>query len=268
VRSAAQIREHYEIECELADRLRNAPSVEERRRLYGVVYEERSRRIAHHPLVERAGDEETRVRAADPQVRLLRSFASPSMRFAEIGAGDGAVAHGVAPFVRDATAVDVTDVLAITDDPSIGFSFIVFDGFDLPLREIDLAYSNDVAEHLHPDDFLDHARTVLRALKPRGHYVCVTPNRLSGPHDISRHFDEVPRGFHLREYTSSELGAALKAAGFSDVKIVGSFHGRRVSPLLPLAVIRPFERLVERLPSGLRVRLAPGLSLVKVVAIK
>jgi len=268
VQSPEQIREHYAIERELADRLRTAPSKEARRRLYGVVYEERSRRIAHHPLVERAADPAARAAAAAPQVGLIRSFVSPGSAFAEVGAGDGAVAHGVAPHVASSTAIDVTDVLALPDDDARGFAFRVFDGFDLGLADLDVVYSNDVAEHLHPDDFLDHARAILRALKPGGRYLCVTPNRLSGPHDISRHFDDVPRGFHLREYTASELGAALKAAGFADVKVVAAVGGRRLSPLLGLWVVVPFERAVGRLPARLRRRAALGLAALKVVGVK
>ena len=34
-----------------------------------------------------------------------------------------------------------------------------------------------------------------RALKPGAVYVCITPNRLSGPHDISLYFDSVATGF-------------------------------------------------------------------------
>jgi SAM-dependent methyltransferase len=201
-------------------------------------------------------------------VRLILPFVDGSSAFAEVGAGDGAVAYGVAPHVRSATAIDVTDALALPDDAARGFAFHVFDGFDLGLTGLDVVYSNDVAEHLHPDDFLDHARAILRALKPGGRYLCVTPNRLSGPHDISKHFDAEPRGFHLREYTASELGAALKAAGFADVRIVAAAGGRRLSPLLPLWAIAPFERAVGLLPARLRRRAALGLAVMKVVGVK
>jgi SAM-dependent methyltransferase len=268
VQSPEQIREHYAIERELADRLRSAPSKEARRQLYAVVYEERSRRIAHHPLVERAADPAARAVAAAPQVRLILPFVCADSTFAEVGAGDGAVARGVAPHVRSATAIDVTDALALPDDEAVGFVFRVFDGFDLGLTDLDVVYSNDVAEHLHPDDFLDHARAILCALKPGGRYLCVTPNRLSGPHDISKHFSDVPRGFHLREYTALELGAALRAAGFADVKVIAAVGGRRFSPPLPLATIAPFERVIRLLPARLRRRAALGLAVMKVIGVK
>ena len=265
-RTVAQLREHFEIERELALRLRSATSKDERRRLYGEVYTERTRRIPHHPLVAQAADERDRARAVAPQVALLRPFASAAQVFAEIGAGDGAVARALAPHVRRSIALDVSDALALPDDPSVGFEFRVFDGFDLGLgNEVDLAYSNDVVEHLHADDLLDHLRAVHRALVPGGRYVCVSPNRLSGPHDISRHFSSTPLGFHLREYTSGELAAALRAAGFRGVSVLLSFRGRRLSPLLPAGLLRPVEALLEALPVALRRRGARPLAAVKVV---
>ena len=60
-------------------------------------------------------------------------------------------------------------------------------------------------EHLHPDDALEQLQNIYSALVPGGIYLCITPNRLSGPQDVSRDFDMVATGFHLKEYTISEL---------------------------------------------------------------
>ena len=46
-----------------------------------------------------------------PQVRLLKPFLDRDRLFVEVGAGDGAVARAVAPYVKRAIALDVTDVL-------------------------------------------------------------------------------------------------------------------------------------------------------------
>ncbi len=47
-RPPAMLRQHYEVEKELADRLRHATR-EERRILYGTVYDELYQRVPHHP---------------------------------------------------------------------------------------------------------------------------------------------------------------------------------------------------------------------------
>jgi SAM-dependent methyltransferase len=264
------LRQHFEIERKLADKLRDAPSKDERRRLYGEVYRQRSELIPSHPLVQQAADEEFRSQYVEPQVKLLRSFVEAQTRFCEVGAGDGAVAKALAPHVASSVALDVTDALALPDDETVGFEFRVFDGFDLglPPGSIDVVYSNDVVEHLHPDDMLDHAREVHGVLRPGGMYVCITPNRLSGPHDVSRHFAETPQGFHLREYSATELAAGLRRAGFSRVKVFLAFHGRRLTPLLPAALARPLEAAIEAMPRRLGHRLARALAGLKVAAVK
>ena len=264
--TAHELREHYEIERELADRLRSA-SKEERRRLYGVVYEERSRRIPHHPLVRAAADAEARARGVAPQVRLIRRFVRPADAFLELGAGDAAVAIGVAPFVARATAVDVTDALVPGEGRPHNFDFLVFDGFDLPVADgsVDFAYSNDVVEHLHPEDVQDHLRAVHRVLRPGGRYLCITPNRRSGPHDVSRHFATTPQGFHLREYTAGELADALRAAGFRSAETVTSVSGYAVARVPGLSITRVVERGIESLPRRFRRPAARGLAAVKVV---
>jgi hypothetical protein len=50
------------------------------------------------------------------------------------------------------------------------------------------------------------------------------------------------------------------------VRIVLTVGGRRLSPLLPVGLVRPVEALLERLPRRLRRKLARGLAAVKVVA--
>lgn len=170
--------------------------------------------------------------------------------------------------VRRSLALDVTDALAAPGPGPDGFEFRVFEGVEIGLAEasLDVVYSNDVVEHLHPDDLLDHAESVRRALRPGGVYVCVTPNRLSGPHDVSGEFSDTPRGFHLREYTATELARELGRAGFRRVRIVLTVGGRRLSPLLPVGLVRPVEALLERFPRRLRRMPARGLAAVKVVA--
>jgi SAM-dependent methyltransferase len=260
-------REHFEIERELADRLRNAASTEERRQLYPKVYDESRRRIKHHVFVEHAADEHARRKRVDPQVRLALSFMRSSMTFLEIGAGNGEVAQDIAAIASRATALDVTDALASPSALS-NYEFVLFDGFDFPLEDesVDLAYSMDVIEHLHPDDALHHLREVRRVLRAGGRYVCVTPHRLTGPHDISRGFIKGdPVGFHLIEYTHTELAVAMRRAGFGEVKVLLSYRGRRLSPLLPSGWVRWVERAVERLSPRRRRWLTQPLGAIKVI---
>ena len=270
MQTAAQVREQYEVERELGDRLRNAATREERRPLYGEVYGELRERLAHHPLVVQSQDTLAQSVAAAPQVRLLRTFVGSSTDFCEIGAGDGAVARALAPYVRSSLALDVTDAHLSGPRLDRNFEFRLFDGFDpdVPPASLDIAYSRDVAEHLHPDDLLEQTAAIARMLRPGGRYVCVSPNRLSGPHDISRRFDDTPTGLHLHEYTAGELATALRRAGFRDTRIVISWAGRRLSPLLPMWTVGWLESGVAHLPLRARRGFGEVLGAIKVVGIR
>src|SRR5687768_10733530 len=104
----AAIRRHYEVEVELAERLRAAREEERRSGLYAAIYEERLRRIPSHPLVVRANDPSARAAATEPQVRLLTPWLTPDTVFLEVGPGDCAVTLAVARRVAHVYAVDVT----------------------------------------------------------------------------------------------------------------------------------------------------------------
>jgi len=91
-------------------------------------------------------------------------------------------------------------------------------------ESIDTVYSNDLLEHLHPDDLVTHIKEVHRILKEGGSYVFWTPGRESGPHDCTNWFYPRRMGFraragHLREYTSGELVATAKEAGFGKAEL-------------------------------------------------
>jgi SAM-dependent methyltransferase len=259
---------HYVVERQLADRLRSASKEERLGGLYASIYAERIARIPTHPLVIRSRDVKAQERSTEAQLRLLRPWLTPESVFMEVGPGDCALSHAVARFVKTVYAVDVTDALVGDVRRPTNFRFLRSDGVNVPVPAsvVDLAYSNQVLEHLHPDDVQDHLRSIQTALVPGGRLVCVTPNRLSGPWDISRHFDDESTGLHLREYTVSELADLLRATGFR-VALVASWRGRgrlRVGE----GPTRAFEERIDELPRRVRRPLASALSAVKVVATK
>lgn len=131
---------------------------------------------------------------------------------------------------------------------------VLSDGITVPIADgcVTLAYSNQVMEHLHPDDAREQLTEIVRCLSPGGRYLCVTPHRASGPHDISAFFGDEPRGFHLKEYSVGELAAAFRESGFAHVSAHAYVRGRAVR--IPLAVLRPLKSLIFRLPPSVRRR--------------
>jgi SAM-dependent methyltransferase len=268
---SAELRHHYEVEKELAARLRDAPAAE-RLQLYKTVYDERLERIPQHPLLVQAKDPAAQARAVAPQLRLLQPFTTPDTVFLELGPGDGALSMAMAGRVKQVIAVDVSDGLArsVAGTHLANLQLCLSDGVNVPAPEasVHLAYSNQVMEHLHPDDGLAQLRNVHKALRPGGAYICVTPNRLSGPWDVSRCFDDTPTGLHLREYSLGELAEVFRVAGFARVKAFVSYHGRRLSPLLPVAPFAWLEWILGKMPRAFGRRLAYGLTAVKVIGLK
>lgn len=246
--------QHYRVEKSLASRLRGA-SRAERRKMYGQVYDELYGIVRYHPLVKRKAmrfDEACKSRGIRTQVRFINRFLNTKCVFMEIGAGSGQVAVQIAGHVQRVIALDVSREISCRDDLPANMEVIIFDGVEVPIEiaDVDVAYSHQTIEHIHPDDAEIQIRTVLRTLRRNGVYVCVAPNRLTGPHDISRGFDKVSTGFHLKEYTTTELRAMCLSAGFSKTRSYIGASGLYI--WTPLFVLRTIERLIEWLPAFLR----------------
>jgi len=257
-RTVEQLREHYEIEKELAARLRRAPR-DERKRLYGPLYDELFRRVPHHPQLTEKSD--PRVRAADVarQLKFLRAFLKPDTVFLEVGAGDCALSLAVAKLARRVFAVDVSSEISSGENRPSNFELILSDGTSVavPPGTVSLAYSRRLMEHLHPEDALEQLRNIHAALAPGGRYVCITPNRLSGPYDISGYFEDVATGFHIKEYTLAELATALRSVGFA--RLAAYAGGKGLYVRVPVSLVLLVERTLEALPANWRRGLARSL---------
>jgi SAM-dependent methyltransferase len=259
-RLPADIEHHYRVELELAGRLREAPRAE-RLSLYGPLYDELFRRVPNHPQLTRKVSEAERRAASSDKFSLLGRFIDSNTVFLEIGAGDCAFTMAVAARgARKCYALDVSrEILSGVNDPKV--ETVLSDGCTVPVPAgvVTLAYSFQVMEHIHPDDALEQVRNIFTALAPGGSYVCVTPSRLNGPHDVSKFFDPVARGFHLKEYTNAELARLFRSVGFSRVVPYAGFKGHYLR--LPLAFVRVFEWAFEKLPQRIAQRLGrkPGV---------
>jgi SAM-dependent methyltransferase len=253
-RTEEQLREHYCIERELANRLRRAGPAE-RRVLYSALYDELLRRVPHHPMLS-IGDRGHRQRAVDHQLAFLDGFLAPDSIFMEIGPGDCALALRAAVVVTQVYAIDVSEQITRDVTPPRNFRLILSDGCSIPVPPgtVDVAFSDQLMEHLHPDDAKQQLRNIYDSLAPHGVYICVTPNRLYGPRDISAYFDDVATGFHLREYAARDLRDLLAAAGFGQIHFYAGARGRFVR--CPGWLIFAVERVLDALPHRVRRALA------------
>lgn len=245
-RSPESVAAQYEYERAAAQRLMNA-SREERRRLYAEVYNELFERFPDHPELQCPSEIlQQRVRQ---QAERITPLCNSETVLLEIGAGDCHFARAIAPFVKRVYALEVTPLKLHAEELPANLEFKLFDGFDFPIDDesIDLAYSNQVLEHLHPEDALYHLKEVYRVLRSPGRYVCITPYRFIGPHDTSKFFTEVASGLHLKEYTYRELFQAMRQVGFKKASVLA----HRPTPLWLVLTV---ELLLKTLPSQRRRR--------------
>ena len=250
-RTIEQLRDQYVIEKELADRLREACDT---RGMYSAVYDELLRRVPHHPAVAQKTDAGAQSALVALQLRLLEPFLVSRPRYLEVGSGDCALAIELSKRLPRVIAIEAGTEILSEIDPAAKVEIVVIDSPPYPLPDgvADLAFSSHVIEHLRPDDALQHMREIRRLLAPGGRYICVTPNRLWGPHDISRYFSDTPEGLHLREYTHNELLALMKSAGFRHRRVIASLGAK--DTLLPHLATRAAEGLLAAAPMSMRRR--------------
>ena len=255
IRTEEQLRKDYEIEKELASRLRNA-SRQERGFLYASLYNEMYERTPLHPQLIRKSSPELIAGSVSTQMMFLNRFLSKHATFLEVGAGDCELSIEVAKRVRQVSAIDVSTEIAKGLTLPHNVDLVISDGSSIPVppNSISVAYSNQLMEHLHPDDAFEQPQNIYRSLIPGGLYICITPNRLSGPHDISKYFDRVATGFHLKEYTTSELAMLFQTVGFSSSDAYVGAKGMYIG--FPHAFGRLFKTWLDRLPFSSRSQIA------------
>lgn len=258
--NAKQIKQHYELEKSLAKRLLNSTK-EERQHLYTDVYDELFTKIPFHPQLSVKADPNATAWIVAQRMQLIENFLNPDLIFLEIGPGDCSLSIEIAKHVKKVYALDVSNEITKNSLLPNNFELIISDGCSIPLPDnsVNIVYSHQLMEHLHPDDAVEQLHAVCRTLLPGGSYICITPNKFSGPHDISRYFDKVATGFHLKEYTLSELYQLFRSAGFSKVSLYKSYKKFHLQiPLFSLTLLLfvVIESCLEVLPFPLRRKIA------------
>ena len=247
-RSLEQVWHHYQVESAIARRLL-AAARDERPAILATMYDELFAEVPDHPRLMRRTDSERTRRAIRSKRSILDSYVTAESTVLEFAPGDCRFAATLAHDVAQVIGVDISDQRATDQAWPTNFDLIVYDGSTisgLDAASIDVVFSDQLIEHLHPDDALDHLGLCASLLRPGGHYVIRTPHRVGGPWDVSRYFCDSAEGFHLREWTFGELRNAMLASGFRRVHTI--WNGKGVRLRLPWWLLVTYERAVDRLP--------------------
>ncbi|HLG40179.1 MAG TPA: methyltransferase domain-containing protein [Chitinophagaceae bacterium] len=207
--------QHFILEKKLANELRES-DLQQRRSLYMRVYNDL---FTTFPEITHNVDASVEQRLGW-QLKFLKRLFDKEKVFMEIGSGDCLLAKELTNHFKKVVAFEVADAIPFVKGTPDNFELKIFNGFDMKEEpsSYDIIYSNQVFEHLHPDDTIPLLRSYHKFLKDAGKLVIVTPNKLTGPHDVSREFCEDAEGFHLKEYTYKELKALLKATGYKKLR--------------------------------------------------
>ena len=258
----AEVRRHLDLERALTRELL-ASSPETRWETFERCY---SRLYAELPWLN----------AGEPTRHVLDDWPTligpPPRRVYEVGSGSGALARALAAEGYGVVATEVTRERGAAREDDERLRWGATDGVHLDqfaeAGSFDAVISDQVVEHLHPDDLREHLRGAFALLRPGGAYILRTPHAFVGPSDVSRVFGfNRPVGMHLKEYTYTDVAVAAAAAGFGPLAAPFGLPGPLRRPLgLGVRVSRRYlrylieiERWVSCLPPAWRRRLRPFL---------
>ncbi len=247
-RTLEQIENHYFVEKAIADRLKKS-NRDERKLIFATMYDELFKQVPDHPrLTQRNSEWQTQI-AMKSKMALIREFLNPSIVFVEFAPGDCKFALQVANQVKMVYAIDISDQRDEIDLIPRNFSLIVYDGYQLDEideNSIDLVFSDQFIEHLHPEDTQVHFELVYKILKPGGKYIFRTDHAFTGPHDISQYFSNEPQGFHLKEWNFYEFNLLLDKLHFSKFSVIWKAKSIRLK--LSYTNVQFCEKFLNLLP--------------------
>src|SRR5262249_37205221 len=126
----------------------------------------------------------------------------------DVGCGAGEFLRSCAHLAEPTRLVGIDVFVQPTEFPQYNLSFVRGDVVQFDLSEkVDVAVSDNLYEHIAPQDIATHLGSIRRALRTGGTLILFTPNRLFGPWDVTRIIDDsysgrtLAQGTHVNETT-------------------------------------------------------------------
>jgi SAM-dependent methyltransferase len=249
-RKLSDLENHYLIERGIAEKIKNS-GPEERKAIYATMYQDLFTHVPDHPRLTRRENEEETMKVNNEKYNLIKRYISKNTVFVEFAPGDCKFSLELTKHVKFVYGIDISDQRNLKQIFPDNFELVVYDGYSLDkIKEnsIDIVFSDQLIEHIHPDETKSHFQLVHRILKNGGIYIFMTPHALSGPHDISEYFSDEPNGFHLKEWTYSELREMLDKSDFLDYTLLSFWSAKGITFRLPFLYFETCEYIVGKLP--------------------
>lgn len=239
-----ELKAQARLEGELTDRLlRSTPENRwsEFSEAYGRLFSE----LPWH----RTGESPT----SDRDYEIWRRLLGPARTVLEIGSGGGGLIRHLAARGVRAYGSEVTRERGEKFVPKgEGVEWLQTDGVNLSRfvaeDSFDAVISDQVFEHLHPDDHLAHLAEARKVLTAGGRYIVRAPHRSAGPRDLSEIFGLDKAVFlHLCEPDYGLMHSLCLRAGFDRVSAVLASGRLGVALYSPLFL--RYQLVIERFES-------------------
>lgn len=220
----------FEIEKEFHYKILAEQNVLKRLTMYEEVYNK------VHPLY---GTSPIKNSSNDKIVQLFKKEIE-NKSILEVGCGTGNFLFSVARRLKHQKLVGV-DISEGVLPQNGSIEFVKDNIINFKAKEkYDIVFSSHLFEHIAPQDLDEHLKSIKYALNENGKLIIIMPNRLFGPHDVTKVIDNSGTnkvgalGTHLNESTYKETIALLKQYGFKNFKTV-----------LPIPRVRYFVRKIR-----------------------
>jgi ubiquinone/menaquinone biosynthesis C-methylase UbiE len=238
----------FEFEKRLRMRILTS-SPEERLSVTSEVYAALFERFPDHAaMLDAAAD---RKRQGKRSAGMILPLTKPGQRVLEIGSGRGDVLVELAQAGLICSGIEASEHMIRLSEHLAALSIRrgVAHCLDFPDASLDVVFSQQVLEHMHPQDVPRHFAESHRVLRPGGLLIVETPNQRTGPQDISRGFAPVAEGLHLKEWSVRELIQQFQEAGFVRPRglLVSPFLARRCAVLHRLSRVPARIKYVQDL---------------------
>lgn len=215
-RHVSRKKDQFELERRLHRRIMHS-SRADRAAVTASAYDELLSTFPDHSVFV---NDQTRVAIGKRNAAMFAPLVKPGARILEVGCGRGDVIAALANAGHSCTGIEpskqMIDLCATSN--ALRIQFGVADKLEFPDDSFELVFSQQVLEHIHPDDVPLHFAESMRVLSPGGVLAIETPNRRTGPQDISRGFVREAEGLHLKEWGIGELIRQFHNAAFKSLR--------------------------------------------------
>lgn len=221
------LKEAFEIEAHYHKLLLDEKSFENRLKLYNQLY------AKVIPIYNRDPNLAYGYNQKDKYVKLF-SRELQGANIIDFGCGSGNMLKSISRQLETKSLTGIDTVISKELRAHQSIEFIEANIIDYYFEKVfDVAFSDNVMEHLVPEDCQRHINSIFKALSDGGKLIIIMPNRLFGPWDITRIKDfsqsgqTDAEGGHVNESTHTEMTERLKIAGF-----------RKVSTIIPIPKLK------------------------------